>query len=114
MPGGRQPFTPVSTAPKADPRLRSATRALSAAARLSHPVPHVALEHAVYSRLVPLSRSLEIGQHGAFDPYGDLVGAIGLDELRPLPEVSVQFGNVAEVDVPVLDRRDLLGVEGLS
>ena len=35
---------------------------------------------------------------GAFDAHGDLVGAIRFDEFGPLPALSVQFGDIADVD----------------
>lgn len=37
------------------------------------------------------------------------IGVIRFDEICPLPEFLVQFGDVAEIDVLVLHLRELLG-----
>ena len=76
------------------------------------PRPHVAFQHTVDPLLAALARGFEMGQHGALDAQGDLLGKIGFDEFRLLPEGLVQFGNIAEVDMLVLGVRNLGGSEG--
>ena len=65
---GRIPENRRRTRGRLLPDLGQRLAPLSGAGGISHPVPHVALEHAVHSRLVALSRSLEITVRAMISP----------------------------------------------